>query len=58
MRRTMYVTPNRIRAKREQIKIFQERVPESQGQNLTLAVLNVPHSRDSGRAPFHGRSVT
>ena len=37
-------TPPRVQAKRAQLKML----PESQGQDLAVAVLCVPYSRDSG----------
>jgi len=33
---------------KEQLEIFQGRLPESRGQNLALTVLYVPYSLDSG----------
>ena len=39
---------DRFRARRGQRKMFQGLFPESQGQNLALAVLHVPHSLASG----------
>ena len=38
----------RVRAKKEQNKRFEGLSPESQGQNLALTALEVPHSLDSG----------
>ena len=38
----------RVLAKREQLKIFQELLPEGQDQFLVLTVLYVPYSLDSG----------
>ena len=40
---------DRSRARREQLKRFLGLLPESQGQNLAVTVLYVPHSLDSGR---------
>ena len=37
-----------FRAKRQHLKMFQCLFPQSQGQNLALTVLYVPHSLDSG----------
>ena len=39
---------NRVRANMEQLKIFEELLPESQGLNLAVTALHVPHSLDSG----------
>jgi hypothetical protein len=48
------VTLYRIRAKREQLEMFQALVRERQGQNLALTALTVPYSLHSGlRQPCH-----
>jgi len=39
-----------FQAKREQLKKLYGLLPESQGQNLALTVLYVPHSLDSGHS--------
>jgi len=41
--------PRRFRAKREQLQMCSDLLPESQGPNLALTVLCVPYSLDIGR---------
>ena len=45
---SLSVAPARYQAKGGQLKRFSELWPERQGQNLALAVSNVPHSLDGG----------
>jgi len=47
---TIYFTisGHRFRAKRKQLKPFQELSTKSQGHTLALTVFYVPYSRDSG----------
>jgi hypothetical protein len=39
---------DRLRAEREELQTFSRFLPESQGHNLALIGLHVPHSPDSG----------
>jgi len=48
---------DRFRAKREYLERFQRLLPESQGQNLALPVLHVPHSTLHARL-FAGRMTS
>ena len=38
-----------FRAKIEQLKTLKVFLPQSQGQNMAVTVLHVPHSRDASR---------
>ena len=44
----------RFRAQREQLKRYRGRLPESQGHNLAVTVLDVPSSLDSRTVKFLG----
>ena len=46
-----------MRAKREHLTRCQAFLPESQGRNLALTVLNVPYSPDSGLAKREQRQT-
>ena len=47
------LSKNRFRAKREQIEKCEERLPESESQNLALTVLYAPDSLDGGSLTAH-----